>query len=195
MRSNIITIEDFYSDPMEVRQFALEQNFDVDGNFPGHRTVSHATEGMKQSIGLAVEGIAGPITDFRLSDEPWESNYNGAFQYTTCYDRTWIHHDGVTQWAAVIYLTPDAPLSGGTGLFRHKSTGLSEAVDDKEVMGQIDLDANDRTKWDLCDVVANKFNRMVLYRGSMFHASLDYFGQDKEDGRLFQTFFFDTEHS
>jgi len=27
----------------------------------------------------------------------------------------------------------------------------------------------------------------------LFHASLDYFGDDKENGRLFQLFFFDTE--
>ena len=49
------------------------------------------------------------------------------------------------------------------------------------------------SKWEVVDVVANKFNRLVLYRGDLFHSSLDYFGKDKYDGRLFQTFFFNTE--
>jgi hypothetical protein len=42
--------------------------------------------------------------------------------------------------------------------------------------------------------VGNIYNRLVLYRGDMFHSSLDYFGKDLKDGRLFQTFFFNTEY-
>jgi len=45
----------------------------------------------------------------------------------------------------------------------------------------------------LVDQIANVYNRLVLYRGDHFHMSLDYFGQGLEDGRLFQTFFFNTE--
>ena len=52
----------------------------------------------------------------------------------------------------------------------------------------------DYTKWELHDVIGNKFNRLVLYRGDYFHASLDYFGDSPENGRLFQTFFFNTEY-
>ena len=58
---------------------------------------------------------------------------------------------------------------------------------------EINLDSQDMTKWELTDRLSNKFNRLVLYRGDFFHMSLDYFGQDINDGRLFQTFFFDTE--
>jgi hypothetical protein len=62
-----------------------------------------------------------------------------------------------------------------------------------ELLTRINLDSQDMTKWEMTDRLANKFNRLVLYRGDFFHMSLDYFGQDKYDGRLFQTFFFDTE--
>ncbi len=195
MRNNIITIEDFYDNPLETREWVLKQDFAVRGNYPGQRTISHATEQMKDIIENAVKPLAGKITRFPIgenkNDEP---NYNGAYQYTTCHDKTWIHSDSGTTWAAVVYLTPDAPLSGGTGLYRHKSTGLHEWVDDEKVMDLIWSECNDYTKWDLCDTIGNVFNRMILYRGTMFHASLDYFGQDINDGRLFQTFFFDTEY-
>jgi len=33
-----------------------------------------------------------------------------------------------------------------------------------------------------------------MYRGDYFHASLDYFGDNPQNGRLFQVFFFNTEY-
>ena len=54
-------------------------------------------------------------------------------------------------------------------------------------------ECQDMTKWELTDYISNKFNRLILYDASMFHKSLDYFGKDKYNGRLFQVFFFNTE--
>ena len=56
------------------------------------------------------------------------------------------------------------------------------------------MDGRDYTKWELVDTIGNVYNRLVLYPGDLFHASLDYFGKDLETGRLFQTFFFNTEN-
>ena len=42
--------------------------------------------------------------------------------------------------------------------------------------------------------VGNIYNRLVVYRGNLYHRSvLPGFGTDKHTGRLFQTFFFDTK--
>ena len=49
------------------------------------------------------------------------------------------------------------------------------------------------TKWELVDKLGNLYNRLVIYRGDLYHMSLDYFGRDLQTGRLFQTFFFNTE--
>lgn len=54
-------------------------------------------------------------------------------------------------------------------------------------------DSQDLTKWELVDRIGNVFNRLVLYPGHYWHMSLDYFGSDLNSGRLFQTFFFNTE--
>lgn len=215
MNLGLTVIEDFYVNPEEVRAFALDQEFNVTGNYPGRRTVSHADASIKGTMEDALKGMSGKIIHFPLgekdegdgvsyepSDEDTEEkhdNYNGAYQFTTSEDRTWIHCDSWNNWAAVCYLTPDAPLTGGTALYRHKSTGLygyarkPDGSEDKETMDLIWSECGDKTKWDLVDFVANKFNRLVLYRGDLFHASMDYFGKDKYDGRLFQTFFFNTE--
>ena len=53
----------------------------------------------------------------------WPEEYNTSFQYTTKKDKTWIHHDQ-TEWAGVLYLTPDAPVESGTSFHRHKDTGI-----------------------------------------------------------------------
>lgn len=188
-----IVIDNFYVSPYEVREMALSQEFDVRGNYPGQRTVPFLSQSIFDIIQNAIRYAGGNILDWEMSP------YTGAFQYTTSWDRSWIHADQTTSWAGVLYLTPNAPLSSGTGLFRHKETGLDAAPKNQdgsyniELLDKINKDAQDMTKWEMTDRVANKFNRLVLYRGDLFHCSLDYFGQDKYDGRLFQTFFFNSE--
>ena len=193
MRVNTLIVDDFYENPDEVREFVLNQDFDVRGNYPGQRTKSFANDNLKEYLNNLIRPFAGEIT-YWSDDE-----YNGAYQYTTQYERSWIHADSTTTWAALVYLTPDAPISGGTGLFRHKRTGLESAPilpdgerDDK-LLDSIYVDSQDLTKWEMTDRLANKYNRLVMYRGDLFHMSLDYFGTNKENGRLFQTFFFSTE--
>jgi len=192
MGVSLIIIDDFYNNVDDVREFALQQDFNVDGNYPGHRTISFINESIKTAISNIVFPYAGNITW-------WGDNYTGAYQYTTQHDRSWIHADQTTMWAGVCYLTPNAPYSSGTGLFRHKTSGLRAAIKnpdgsyDQDILSAVYKDSRDMTKWELMDVVGNVYNRLVIYRGDLFHMSLDYFGSDRYDGRLFQTFFFNTE--
>jgi hypothetical protein len=193
MENSVFIIDNFYNDPYETREFALSQEFDVPGNYPGRRTKAFFNQSVYDVIQNVVFNAGGNITRWDMD------SYTGAFQYTTSRDRSWIHADQTTTWAAVCYLTPNAPLSSGTGLFRHIPTGMESAPKnmdgtyDYDLLDKINLDSQDMTKWELTDRLANKFNRLVIYKGDFFHMSLDYFGQDKFDGRLFQTFFFDTE--
>ena len=194
METNFIITDNFYQDPDEVREYALAQPFNVEGNYPGKRTKTfHDWPGLKDGIQSIVKGAGGKITWY-------ESEYTSSFQYTTKKDRSWIHPDHTTMWAGVCYLTPDAPASGGTGLFRHKETGavrpprLEDGKYDEEWLNKHCWPhSRDFSKWDMTGMVGNVYNRLVLYRGDLFHSSLDYFGTNKNNGRLFQTFFFNTE--
>jgi hypothetical protein len=179
MLVNTITIDNFYNNPDQVREFALQQDFSVKGNYPGSRTVPFLNEDTKQGIRNLIEPHAGAIVD-------WGEQYSGCFQICTAQDRTWIHADVNNSWAGVLYLTPDAPLSGGTALYRHKATG--HTTDQGE-----QYESYDYTKWEVTDQIGNVYNRLVLYRGDLFHASVDYFGSRFGDSRLIQTFFFSTE--
>jgi len=180
-RTNVIIVDDFYTNPDEVREFALNQVFDVKGNHPGYRTRSFLTENIKETIQHILRPHGGQIIEWHAQD-----GLTGCFQYTTALDRSWIHSDNYNTWSGVCYSTPNAPHTAGTGLFRHKESGQYEHV-------TTDHESWDVTKWDLCDVIGNRYNRLVFYRGHLFHMSLDYFGTNKNDGRLFQVFFLNTE--
>jgi len=189
---DLIICDNFYSNVDEVRAYALQQDFNVDGNYPGHRTKSF----LNDNIAEWISKIVGAEMD---TETLGDDTYCGAYQYTTAKDRTWIHADGWNHWAGVVYLTPDAPASGGTGIFRHKPTGsysmprLADGSRNETLAELINNDGQDYTKWELIDQVGNKYNRAVFYKGDLFHASMDYFGRDLQDGRLFQTFFFNTK--
>jgi hypothetical protein len=193
----LIVIDNFYNNPYDVRDYILTQEFSVKGNYPGKRTISFATEQLKEQIQKYVLPFGGKITEFPI---PKEDNsdasgiYNGSFQYTTSRDRSWVHIDGYNNWAAVLYLTPEAPLSSGTSFYKFYD-GTTCARDNEILKNKTETDnfSQDLTKWNKVDQVGNIFNRLILFNANRFHMSMDYFGDSKENGRLFQVFFFSTE--
>jgi hypothetical protein len=201
----LIVVDNFYNNPMETRNYILTQEFLVRGNFPGQRTVSFATEDLKSIIQKYVEPFGGKITVFPLPndkkdiDNKEESNstvYNGSFQYTTSRDRSWVHTDSWNNWAGVLFMTPDAPLSAGTAFYKFRDGAMCEA--DSNILNnksETDNYSQDMTKWEMVDRVGNVFNRLILFNATRYHMSMDYFGDNKMNGRLFQTFFFSTERN
>ena len=183
MRTNVIITDDFYSNPDSVRQFALQQEFKVCGNFPGSRTDTFLNQDVKDTVQSILWNAAGEVTEWNAKEA-----LTGSFEIATAFDRSWIHTDHFNTWAGVCYLTPDAPVSGGTGLYMHKRTGARIASE------LPDYEAQDITKWELHDRIGNRYNRLVLYRSDLFHTSLDYFGSDKTNCRLFQLFFLTTQY-
>ena len=193
----LIVIDNFYNNAHETRNHVLTQEFLVRGNYPGQRTISYANESLKSIIQKYVEPFGGKITEFPMPKEDGSDSskiYNGSFQYTTSRDRSWVHIDGFNNWAGVLYLTPDAPISSGTSFYRfHDGTTCKRDMEILENKVDIDKYSQDLTKWENVDKVGNVFNRLILFNSNRFHMSMDYFGDTKENGRLFQVFFFSTE--
>ena len=191
----LIVIDNFYKNAYETRKYILTQEFSVRGNYPGQRTVSYATQHLKDIIQGYVMPFGGKITDFPIPDEKSNANiYNGSFQYTTSRDRSWVHIDGYNNWGGVLYMTPNAPLSSGTAFYKFNDG--AECQRDQDILeNKTDTDtySQDMTKWQLVDRTGNVFNRLILFNSKRFHMSMDYFGDSKENGRLFQVFFFSTE--
>jgi predicted O-methyltransferase YrrM len=193
----LIVIDNFYNNAYETRKYVLTQEFLVRGNYPGQRTISYANNHLRDIIQKYVEPFGGKITDFPIPKEDGSDAskiYNGSFQFTTSRDRSWVHIDGFNNWAGVLYLTPNAPLSSGTSFYNFYDGATCkrdmELLENKE---ETDKYSQDMTKWKKVDQVGNLFNRLILFNSNRFHMSMDYFGDSKENGRLFQVFFFSTE--
>lgn len=185
---NLIVVENFYNDPDAVRNYAMSLKYETSEWHKGHRTQGEHTffEGTKE----AFEKVLGKkITK-------WDYGMNGVFQYCTAQDQLVYHTDG-QKYAAVVFLTPDAPPQCGTSFFRHKDLKISSydtKNPDKNLYWEM-FKGNfyDGTPWELVDVAGNVYNRMVLWDAHRVHAASEYFGNDIQNSRLFHMFFFDAE--
>ena len=181
MRKEIVVVDGFYDDPEGIREFALNQKFKVSGNYPGTRTETFVGGGIREHL----ERILG----IEIDEMHWKlGEYTGSYQFVTEDTKTWVHSDHHTDWSCLVYLHPEPLHNSGTSFYRHKETGSRMYSDNNGE--KIEGDGDNYDKWTREDVISNVFNRAIIFRGDLWHAADEYFGEDMETGRLFQTFFF-----
>ena len=186
--TNLIVVDNFYEDPDKVREIALSQEFDNFGTYPGGRTQPFMVESIENAIQNLLYPYGGLVTDWNVND-----GGTGRFQLTTKSMKSWIHYDDYrnTNWGGVLYLTPNAPVSGGTGFFKSPLDGSLIGSKDTLIKHRDILD--EYSKWELVSQVGNVYNRLILFRSNQWHSSMEYFGDSYETGRLTQVFFLSTE--
>lgn len=177
----IFVIDNFYSDPYSIREFALQQEFVEDLRFyKGKRTqTQYFVPGTKQIFETIIGQKISVWDEYKMC---------GVFQSCNAEDPLVYHIDN-QQWAGMVYLTPNAPFESGTSLYAHKETKKRHQDDGIETCFSGGF--YDSTKFELVDTVGNVFNRLVIFNGKCIHAASKYFGQTLEDSRLFHMFFFD----
>ena len=184
------TVDNFYENPDAVREFALQQDYLEGGigrGFIGRRTEQQFLfSGLKERF----EEIMGR----RIT--AWEEHgMNGRFQISWSGEPL-VYHCDSQKWGGMLYLTPDAPYQCGTTLYAHKQTRARTYFDKgwdaawKDIPGDPHLDG---TPFEPVDVLGNVYNRLVIFDASAIHSASQYFGTVKENARLWQMFFFDTE--
>lgn len=182
MDKNFFIVDNFYDNPDEIRNFALN-NVEYKADLRWYKGIRSIGTYRNDDMRRAFENIIGePIQN-------WEYGFNGCFQITTAEDPQVYHYDQ-QKWAGMIYLTPNAPLESGTRLHRSKITGLSHS-DQEGVDASFAGGFYDSTKFDISDSAANIYNRLVIMDAKMIHSAGPYFGNSKETGRLTHLFFFD----
>ena len=149
-KPRVWTIDNFYDNPDEVREFALGQYY-------------------------------------------WDYGMNGRFQSNIAGSPT-AHHCDSQQWAAMIYLTPNAPFSAGTRIIANKKNKIYH----NEQGEVLDFFPNqktftDGTLFETVDMIGNVYNRLAIFDAGSLHCAGDYFGWDIASGRLWQMFFFDAD--
>ena len=178
----LFIVDSFYQDPYAIREFALQQEYNENiSYYKGFRsTMAYRTDELKESF----EKIIGePIVN-------WNGHgFNGCFQITTA-ENPQVYHCDMQRWAAMIYLTPNAPFESGTRLHIHKQTWLSHG-NEPNIGDAFAGGFFDSTKFDTVADASNVFNRLVIMDAKHIHSAGTYFGNSKETGRLVQLFFFD----
>lgn len=178
-------VDDFYEDPMSVREFALKQKYHEGGfgrGYIGRRTEQQFLfPGLKEKF---EEIIGRKIT-------LWEDHgMNGRFQVAWAGEAL-VYHCDDQRWAGMLYLTPDAPFECGTTLYAHRKTGIRHNSH-PEILSTFKPESTlDRTPYQPVDVAGNVFNRLVIFDAGCIHSASEYFGFNMANARLWQMFFFD----
>jgi hypothetical protein len=197
-QTTAVVIDNFLSNPDEVRAFALKQEFAADNRyFRGQRSRERFLwPGMRERLQQLLGKHISPN---------WHNHAtNGVFQFCIGGDQIVYHSDDNTH-AAVLYLTPNAPPEAGTTLYRSralKGRTVDEVMNIKKAAPPMreHIAAQfyagkllDPTAWDVIDVVGNVYNRLAIWDARLVHSASCYFGSSIETGRLFQMFFFNAE--
>src|SRR5215213_5326946 len=128
MHSKVIIVDDFYTRPEKVRERALTSDYAniATTDYPGYASrLRLETE--------TLQNLFGDMVGSELHVDKGRFTWGG-FRFITeesgKYPR--VHADVATDWAGMIYLTPDAPMSAGTAFYRHKETGFDSPPTDRQ---------------------------------------------------------------
>lgn len=184
---SLIVVDNFYDNPDYVREIALQQSFEPDLRY--HKGKRTQTKFIAQGTKEFFESLIGrKITNWV------DYEYNGIFQYCTAEDPL-VYHVDTQSYAAAVYLTPDAPVETGTTFYRSRThTDVRKLhLEDYKYKEVFKNGYYDKTQFDQVDTVGNIYNRLTIWDARLIHSATQYFGNTKENSRLFHLFFFDIE--
>lgn len=192
-KKGVVVVDNFYDNPDWIRSFAMNNLTFAGSDY--HRGKRSEERFILNGTKEAFERILGK--EIINWNDP--SYANGKFQYCTSTDPIVYHVDTQT-YAAMVYLTPDAPLNSGTATYRSKITGATrfDNYDDNPELYErtfkgrsSQMNFYDNSTYELVDSIANVYNRLVMFDAKTLHAATNYFGDSIETARFFQLFFFD----
>jgi len=201
VRKRFVVIDDFYKDPRAMRSAALGLEYSAQSGhtYPGRNSStpildSQITDAVSQAVGTPLE--------------PNSTQLCGHFRTSTASDtfEQDVHVDPEPDnlWAGVLYLNTPKQCEGrpGTITWRHKRLGIESVPMSREEGRALGFssyedvrreliygDGLDRSKWDMVNYAAMRFNRLVLFRPTDWHSHGENFGSTLEDCRLVQIFF------
>jgi len=194
-RRCLVVIDDFLSDPLEARRWALEQTYYTPDNalgwrsersrvFPGTMPALRRYFGKQTTV--LPSRIYGPNgTVYPSFDRGRRAEMPG------------VHYDEPEDsYLVLIYLTPNLPADCGTSLWEHKRTGLTRApvrADEKrleatcdDLADELKRDTVRRSRWTEIDRVGYRFNRAVVFPAYSLHSATNHHGSTLRNGRLYQ---------
>ncbi|NNU16713.1 hypothetical protein HK107_10305 [Parvularcula sp. ZS-1/3] len=196
-----LIIDDFFDQPHAVREAALRMEYPPrpeGAQYPGRNANGKLPmDGIERLISQIVhEPVVPMVKDSshampRLAMAGDEGRNN-------------VHYDHC-HWSAIICLSLDEHVVGGTQFKKHIPTGYDRCPvfpGEPEALGYSSVpqavnamrskDNFKEEEWETTFEIPFKFNRMLLFRGYLWHDAGVSFGDKPENGRLILPLFFDT---
>jgi hypothetical protein len=197
-------VDRFYPEPDLMREIALRSEYYQPRSLYGFRsTKGFIAPGTMEKL----QALSG-CTDIALQDvDTRSSHFYHSLKRGRQSVRFLAHIDAAHDpehpaFALVIYLTPNAPPEAGTGVYRHRETGVWQeatradarrlGITLKALRQRLQDDGGESAKWELLDRVENCYNRAVLLPAHWYHSSMQEFGSRIDNGKLYHAFFFRT---
>ena len=192
----MIVVDGFYADPYAVVNAASRAIYDRGGLYSHfERTASFFPRN-------AIEIFESLVSHKIRIDKSWTAprksatvngeTFNGTFYRVPCgvTPPGHIHHDS-RDWIGIVWLGMSAPECDGTAFFRHRKTGAPAANHPIAPLGDqaTRCDGSDLSKWIQTHFVSNRFNRLLLYEGRLYHRACI----SNPANRLCQLFTFDVD--
>lgn len=189
----VTVLDNFFDDPDAVRELALQQKFDADatGNWPGKRT-RPIHEISPKLHNLICTRLFALFYDYQSENINW--TVDTRFQKVdSSYKEGWVHTDSNTAvLSAIIYLTPNANIQGGTSMYRIKKENSfidvinrdEKIANYKGKMSNEDVEKyrlENNNQFEETIRVGNVYNRLIAFDAHMFHAAQNFFGDEDQD--------------
>jgi hypothetical protein len=194
-----IAIDNFYTNPYQVREFALNCDYQTPGKSEGYNSGNAPWPGKMSKASYQPKDLDIKISKllkrnvvqrfglgsgkFRISKENEVSS-------------SVVHADDIYRepcsYAGVLYLNPNLSNVEGTILYSHVSSG-QRILQDKNEMNRIVInnEHKDLKYWQKELVSYITFNRLIIYPAHVFHGTGPMFGSTDEDARMVQLFFWE----
>ena len=222
MRFPIVCYDNFYNNPDFIRDFALDLSYSSQGGVHPHvrtKCLSSIDPNLHYKCVqkfLSLYGIDEVPGMQWYADCIFQKGWRFNSDINDPVNQGWIHDDGQTILAGIVYLTPDAPLNTGTSFYKQiKELDDWEREDDEshdkkvfyDVLGsdtenlqspRSNIDSINQYRenikghsscYESVMECKNVYNRLLAYDGSVTHGQTNYWMNNDDDFRLIQLFF------
>jgi hypothetical protein len=191
-------IDNFFEDPMLVRNFALKQSYhkDKNNNWPGERSESIVNLD-KNFFGNTINKFLRLFYDLDKTEVSWLAK--AFFQKVDSkYNKGWVHQDRTAMISGIIYLNDIYVPNTGTTIYHSSIVGermlhvdkTAESFNYPEKTKELEhYREENNNQFEESVVVKNRFNRLIAFDSHLYHAASDFVRND--DTRLTMVFFID----
>ncbi len=204
MRTSFMVVDDFYPDPYQVRETALQGEY-----FESQRYVGLDCD--QKLLHKELDGAVSHLVGQSVKGNMAEMGNHGRFRVTLGHHKNNEYPAGIHVdsndciWAGLVCLALDKDIprdkATGTHFYRHKEYDINRlplnpaeekafGVDFATMRRKVDEDGNDYSKWQFEFQLPLAFNRLLLFRPWCFHDNGENFGDSPENGRLVHLLFF-----